>query len=119
MATLRLTDADEVGVYEGPLYEEAADDCGDDGRGKNIRFDYYVEVIVAGGKTYRLPHPYRFRDYATRKVTFVQARGVINLDLWIEVEVMSLEERFALCAENENEVRLGYRSEEDLYHGIP
>lgn len=117
--TMFLTDADQIGVREGSLYKEAADDCGDDGGGFNIRFDYYVEVVVPSGKTFVLPHPYRFRAYAERKVGFVRARGAINLDLWDEVEVISLEERFALYAQNEDEVRHGYRSEEDLYHGVP
>jgi hypothetical protein len=31
---------------------------------------------------------------------------------------MSLEERFAVYAQNEEEVRWGFRHEDDMYHGV-
>jgi hypothetical protein len=49
----------------------------------------------------------------------VEARGYIDPTLWNKQEPqMSLEERFAIYAQNEEEVRWGLRSEEDLYHGV-
>jgi hypothetical protein len=114
-ATLFLTDFDEVGVNEGPIYLVPARNEDD----PYERFDYFIEVMTPDGKIFRLSHAYQDRAAAEKKVKFVKARGCLNLEHWHEVEVMSLEEKFDLYAEHEWEVAHGYRAEHDLYHGLP
>lgn len=109
-----LTSGADVGVCEGPVYEVIGDEWG-----MSHRFDFYVQIDTADGRRFSLNHAYRFREYADRKVGAVLRRGFIDLAHWTELEVMSLEDRFALYAEREDEVRHGYRSEGDMFHGIP
>ncbi len=85
----------------------------------NVRWDFFALAETPGGKFYTHPHAFRWRQDAERFVERVAARGDIDRALWVEQEAsMSLEERFAIYAANEQEVRMGYRAEEDLYHGV-
>jgi hypothetical protein len=124
MALLHLTDQDTVDFREGDAYEETRPEGH-----PIVRWDFFIEVQTAAdrklaqdgkrSKVYVLRHPYRWRQEAERKVPFVKARGVIDLDHWVELETWPLEEKWDLMGQHEWEVGHGLRAEHDLYHGIP
>jgi len=75
--------------------------------------------IAVGEKDYVHPHGFRYRRDADKFLATIRQAGAVDLTQWIEKERMSLEDRFSLYAEREDEVRHGFRSEADMYHGIP
>jgi hypothetical protein len=103
-------------VIDGPLFMEMTEEEGP-------QETYLVQVgATVGGKDYVLAgferRPAR-RIEAQAVVDRVRARGTVDLALWVELPPrMSLEERFAIYAQNEAEVRMGFRDEADLYHGV-
>jgi hypothetical protein len=106
---------DWVGVVEGPAFMEATEE------GPMPTWNVQVGCEV-GGKQYVLAgfvrRPAR-RLEAERLVGRIDADGTVDLSLWDEVPPRpSLEERFAIYAQNEDEVRHGFRPEADLYHGV-
>lgn len=102
----------EAFVYEGPVYLENTED------GPMTTCDFYAATVDSDGQEYIHLVPHRHRHEAGRLVERVTAAGVIETDHWAQPERSSLEERFAMYAEAEAEMRLGYRAEND-YHGIP
>lgn len=103
-------------IYEGPAYYENTED------GQIEVYDCFAGVTTADGKDFRHYLPFRSRrDYRLEElVARIEAAGAIDTDHWVELEApTSLEERWALIAQQEDEVRRGFRSEEDLYHGVP
>jgi hypothetical protein len=109
------TGFDWVEVFEGPAYMEMTED------GPQATWNVQV-ALGAGGKEYVL------RDFSRRPARRIEAdalaekikaRGSVDLSLWVELEPRpSLEERFAMYAEREDEVRHGFRPEADMYHGL-
>ncbi|XAI96004.1 hypothetical protein [Microcystis phage Mwe-JY26] len=99
-------------VIEGRTYVEQTED------GSVHRWDYFVGVTI-DGVDYVHPKAFRFRQYAETFADKVFSRGSIDRDIWVQQEPeMSLEERWGLYAQREQEVRWGLRSEEDMYHGL-
>ena len=105
----------EVGIYEGPAYMENSED------GPIAVWDCFAAVLAADGREFRHLVPFRHRsdERLARLVSRIEATGVIDPDLWYEEVRMPLEEKWALMGQQEDEVRRGLRSEDDLYHGIP
>lgn len=104
-----------VTLLDGPIFMEASEE------GPQETYLIQIGAMVSG------------REYVLRDVTFrpsrrydaqvladkIADRGTVNLALWVELPPrMSLEERFAVYAQNEAEVRMGFRDEADLYHGV-
>jgi len=105
-----------VAIYEGPAYYENTED------GPIAVWDCFAAVTTPDGKDFRHFLPFRSRrDYRLEGlVARIEAAGVIDTDRWVEMEPpMPLEVRWALMAQQEDEVRHGFRSEDDMYHGIP
>lgn len=105
----------EVSIAEGPAFMELTED--------GFQPTWHVTVhATVGGNDYRLTgvvfRP-SHRLLAEQLVARIVAAGAIDLDRWTLLEPrMSLEDRWALYAQAEDEARHGYRSEDDLYHGI-
>ena len=102
----------EVSIYAGPAYMVNTED------GPMATCDFYAAAIGADGQEYIHLVPHDRRHAAQRLVDRVTAAGVIDTDHWHQPERTSLEERFAMYAEAEAEMRMGHRPEND-YHGIP
>lgn len=112
MALVRIQD---VTVFGGPAYVVNSED------GPVTTCDYYVGVTVEGGREFQHPRSFRRPYHAeTQLAERVRDRGSIETEYWQELPPrMPLEERWALYAEREEEVRMGLRSEDDMFHGIP
>lgn len=108
-----MTAFNSIGIVEGPAYMEDSED------GPMETSNYYIGICV-GDKEFRNHRPYRHRQDAENFLKVIETVGLVNLAYWTELEPrMSLEEKFSLYAQREVEVRHGFRSEEDIYHGIP
>jgi len=114
---MTLTSEHHLHIGEGPAYEYQVV-YEDDAPETRVRFDYLIEVETPTGRVFCLNHGFRTREDAAKMISKIKAHGVLNLDHWHETEILSLEEKFVLYAENEAEVRAGYRLEEDMYHGL-
>jgi hypothetical protein len=113
MAHLRIQGL--AGVYQGPAYMVDTED------GPQGVFDSFAGVTTVGGKEWRHHRPFASpRDQRLLDlVAAVGRRGYIDPDQWVELEpVTPLEERWAMAAEAEDEMRHGIRAEND-YHGVP
>lgn len=105
-----------VCVGEGPTYMEDAED------GPRAVYDCFAAATTTDGREFVHLVPFRHRtNYRLeRLVARIDAVRVIDTDHWAELPPRtSLEARWAMYAEQENEVRQGLRSEDDMYHGIP
>lgn len=103
-----------VDVFEGPAYETVTED------GPAAVWDCYAWATLADGTEYCHVTPFRQRHRAADLVAKIEAAGSIDLAYWVEQDPpMSLEERWGLYAEREQEVRFCMRSEDEMYHGIP
>lgn len=113
MAQRVKIDDGSVTVFAGPLYQVSTED------GPSAACDYFVGVTVNGVE---FVHPMSFRgkyEARVRLANRVKATGNIDPDCWTRMAPSpSLEDKFALYAEREDEVRHGLRSEADMYHGI-
>lgn len=104
-----------TGVYEGPSYMTNTED------GPQEVFDSFAGVTTVDGKEWRHHLPFHSsRDYRLLQlVDTIGQRGFINTDHWVELEpATSLEDRLAMAAEAEDEMRHGLREDND-YHGVP
>jgi len=105
-----------VCVGEGPTYVEQAED------GPRAVWDCFAAATTADGRDFVHLVPFRHRTDGRleRLVARIDAVRVIDTAHWVELEPRtSLEERWGMMAQQENEVRWGIRSEDDMYHGIP
>jgi len=105
-----------VGIYEGPSYMENTED------GSAAVFDCYAAVTTTDGRDFCHLVPFRSKrdERLARLVARVEAAAEIDTDHWALLPPpSSLEDRFAMYAMQEEEVRRGLRSEDELYDGIP
>lgn len=106
-------DVGTVCVFGGPAYEIMTED------GPGARFDYFVG-ISHGTAEYVHYSAFRQKIDGERLAARVRHAGSIDLAYWSRLEPRpSLEERFAMYAEREQEARMGLRGEDDLYDGLP
>ena len=112
MALYTLTEGDDFDAYEGCGYQAGYSEDGD----PIIRYENLIGLYLKDGRQYVLAHQFRTFEGAQRTVERIRKAGTVNLDLWERVP--TLEKRFAIYAEREQEVRMGLRAESDLYHGM-
>ena len=102
-------------VYQGPAY------LADTEEGPQGVFDSFAGVTTVDGKDWHHYLPFRSsRDQRLLDLLAgIRAAGVIDTDHWVELEpVTSLEDRLAIYAEAEAEMRAGLRADND-YHDAP
>jgi hypothetical protein len=104
-----------VGIYAGPLYVEHTED------GPASVCDYFAAATTSDGRDFQhlVPFSHRGDVRLQRLVARIEAAKVIDTDHWFEMERTSLEDRLAQYALCEAEARLGLRSEDHLYDGVP
>ena len=114
MAKIKIA---SVCIGEGPTYLEINED-----NERREVWDCFAAATTADGRDFVHLVPFRHRtdERLARLVARIDAARVIDTDHWVELEPRtSLEDRWDMMAQQEDEVRHGLRSEDDMYHGIP